>query len=47
MLSKLSEHFELIIYTASVEEYADPIVEKIEQGNNYFEHVLSRDDLVV
>lgn len=43
MLDQLSKNFELLIFTASKEEYANKIVDFIEKDKKYFDYVLHRE----
>lgn len=40
------QHFEIIIYTASCKEYADPILNIIEKDKKYFKYRLYREDCI-
>lgn len=41
MLQSLSQHFELILFTAALDQYADVILDTF-QGKAFFDHVLTR-----
>ena len=44
MLTTLSNHYELIIFTASQKSYADRILDMIDPSNKWFNHRLYRND---
>jgi TFIIF-interacting CTD phosphatase-like protein len=48
VLKELSQHFEIILFTAAVQYYADTIVEGIEinETSEIFEHVLCRKECI-
>lgn len=46
-LNDISEHFELIIYTASNSNYADPIIDFIEKDRKYFKYRFYREHCYV
>jgi len=43
MLDKLSENFELILYTSSENEYMTQVMNKLEEKKKYFDFRLSKD----
>lgn len=45
-LEKLSEMFEMIVFTAGMQEYADAILDKIDPENKYFSRRLYRQDCI-
>lgn len=45
-LNFCENHFEIIIYTASCKEYADPILDLIEKDKKYFKYRLYREDCI-
>ena len=44
-LKELSPIYEIILFTSSIREYADSILNKIENGNRYFQYRLYREHL--
>lgn len=45
-LEKLSEMYEMIVFTAGMQEYADHILDKIDPENKYFARRLYRQDCI-
>jgi Dullard-like phosphatase family protein len=45
-LKKMSETFELILFTASKKEYADRVLEYIDPGKKYIKHCFYREDCI-
>ena len=43
MLTSLTVHYELVLFTAALEEYAKVILQSF-GGLEYFDHILSRKD---
>ena len=46
-LDKVSEYYELVVFTAATKEYADPILEAIEQNKIIFEYKLYREHTTI
>ena len=46
-LDKASEYYELVVFTAATKEYADPILEAIEQNKIIFEYKLYREHTTI
>ena len=46
-LDKVSNYYELVVFTAATKEYADPILEAIEQDKIIFEYKLYREHTVI
>ena len=46
-LDKVSEYYELVVFTAATKEYADPILEAIEQSKIIFEYKLYREHTTI
>lgn len=45
-LQKVSEHFEIVVFTASKKEYADAILNLLDPDNKYFKHRFYRDNCI-
>ncbi len=41
MLEKLRQHYEIILFTAATDEYANVVIETF-NGEEMFDHILSR-----
>ena len=41
-LDKIKNYYELVVFTAATQEYADPIIDAIEQNKKYFDYRLYR-----
>ena len=46
-LDKIKKYYELVIFTAATKEYANPIIDAIEQDKKYFEYRLYRDHTIL
>jgi TFIIF-interacting CTD phosphatase-like protein len=46
MLSELKKHFELVIFTAGMSNYARPIINEINRigETEFFDHIISREN---
>jgi TFIIF-interacting CTD phosphatase-like protein len=45
-LEKLAQIYEIIVFTAGVKDYADPILDKIDPDNTLFKKRLYRDQCI-
>ena len=46
-LRNIKNYYELIIFTAATQDYADPIINAIEKDEKYFDYILYRDNMYV
>ena len=46
-LEKMTNYYELIIFTSATQDYAEPIIETIEKNGKYFDYVLCRQHTIV
>ena len=46
MLKQLKKDFELVVFTAASEDYAKKVIDFIEEDNDYFDHLLHRNQCI-
>ena len=46
ILEELSKDFEIIIFTASQQEYANAVIDYLDPQNRYIDHRLFREDCI-
>ena len=46
-LDKIKKYYELVVFTAATQEYADPIINALEANKKYFDYRLYRDHTII